>query len=101
VAKTCGFTNNQVAPGIVSSNIGDAGASTVLLGLAAILEKVKADERIIVVSYGSGAGSDAASFRIKQTVKKRKNESTLRDYLINKEYIDFLSYLKIKKMINT
>jgi len=101
VAKTCGFTNDQVTPGIVSSNIGDAGASTVLIGLAAILEKVKADERIIVVSYGSGAGSDAASFRIKQTVKKRKNESTLRDYLINKKYIDFLSYLKIKKMINT
>lgn len=101
VAKMCGFTNDQVAPGIVASNIGDAGVSTVLIGLAAILEKVKAGERIFVVSYGSGAGSDAASFLIKHAVRKRKEETMLREYLINKEYIDFISYLKIKRMINT
>lgn len=98
----CGFTDTQVAPGIVASKIGDSGASSVLIGLIAILEKARPGERAFVASYGSGAGSDAISFLIKDMAeRKRGGTPVLEEYLADKEYLDFVSYLKIRRMIST
>jgi len=101
IAKMCNLIDAKIAPGIVASKIGDAGVGTVLIGLAAILEKAKTGERIFVASYGSGAGSDAISFLIKNAAEEKKRDvPTIEEYLADKEYLDFISYLKIKRMIS-
>jgi len=40
-----------------------SGSSPV--GLAAVLDVAKPDERVLIVSYGSGAGSDNLEIRIR------------------------------------
>ena len=96
VAAKLGFQEPQLAAGMVAVNLGDLGAASAPLGLAAALEASKPGDRILVVSYGSGAGSDALSFRV---VSDRKPALTVSKESARKEYIDYVQYLKLKGAI--
>jgi hydroxymethylglutaryl-CoA synthase len=76
-----------------------SGASPV--GLAAVLDTAKPNERILVTSYGSGAGSDAYSFiTTNQLLDKRKNQKmTVRSQAENPflEYVDYNTYRRLKR----
>lgn len=61
-AKKLGFTGAQMEAGFVVPTIGNTYAACSLLGLAEVLQIAKRDQRILLVSYGSGAGSDAFIF---------------------------------------
>jgi hydroxymethylglutaryl-CoA synthase len=61
-AKRLGFTQEQMALGFIVPHIGNTYAACTPLGLTYVLEAAKKDETILVVSYGSGAGSDAFLF---------------------------------------
>lgn len=87
------FNESQLASGLVSTNMGDLGAASTAVGLAAALDAAKVGDRIMVVSYGSGAGSDAISLRV---VSDRKPSPGFRQQLERKEYIDYIQYLKVK-----
>lgn len=54
-----GFTKQQYEAGFVVESIGNTYSACSPLGLSFVLEEAKKDQRILVVSYGSGAGSDA------------------------------------------
>ena len=95
-AGKLGFQDPQLAAGMVSVNLGDLGAASTPMGLAAALEASKVGDRILVVSYGSGAGSDALSFKV---VSDRKPAFTVSKELARKEYVDYVQYLKIKGAI--
>lgn len=58
VAKEVGFRPRQVRPGLVAGRIGNAYASATLLSLCAVLDRADPGDRILMVSFGSGAGSD-------------------------------------------
>lgn len=58
-AKRLGFSKEQMATGFIVPMIGNTYSACSPLGLTFVLEKAKKDERILLVSYGSGAGSDA------------------------------------------
>ena len=60
-AKRLGFTREQIAPGLLANDIGNTYAGSSLLGLTAILDAAVPGDRVLLVSYGSGAGSDAFS----------------------------------------
>jgi hydroxymethylglutaryl-CoA synthase len=96
VAGKLGFQDPQLVAGLVSVNLGDLGAASTPMGLAAALEASKAGDRIFVVSYGSGAGSDALSFHV---VSDRKPAFTVSKEAARKEYIDYVQYLKLKGAI--
>lgn len=96
VAAKLGFQEPQLAAGLVSVNLGDLGAASTPMGLAAALEASKVGDRILVVSYGSGAGSDALSFRV---VSDRKPAFTVSKEAARKEYVDYVQYLKLKGAI--
>lgn len=96
VAARMGFTDTQLTSGLVSRWLGDIGAASVPMGLASVLESAKVGDRIMVISYGSGAGSDALSFKV---VGERRSSPTLRSELERKEYIDYVKYLKLKGAI--
>lgn len=58
-AKKLGFTEKQLALGFIVKNIGNTYSACSPLGLSFVLEQAKKDEKILVVSYGSGSGCDA------------------------------------------
>src|SRR3972149_8577970 len=62
VAKELGFKEEQYLPSLQVTRFGNTYSGASLAGLAAILDIAKPNERILVASYGSGAGSDAYSF---------------------------------------
>lgn len=59
VARELGFEKKQLEQGLIVSRIGNTYSACSLLGLINILQKAKNNEKILLVSYGSGAGSDA------------------------------------------
>jgi hydroxymethylglutaryl-CoA synthase len=75
-----------------------SGASPV--GLAAVLDVAKPNERILVSSYGSGAGSDAYSFvATSQILDKRQRQKMTVHYQAQNpfiEYVDYATYRRLK-----
>lgn len=96
VAARMNFTDIQLADGLVSKMLGDLGAASVPVALTAVLDAAKVGDRIMVISYGSGAGSDALSFKV---VGERKAIPRFQAEADKKEYIDYVRYLKIKGAI--
>ena len=100
LGRRLGFSDLQIKKGTVVSKTGDTGACSTLIGLTAILDTAKPGERILMVSYGSGAGSDAISVLVHEGVEERRLKvPSLEDYLADKEYVDYVTYLKLRKMI--
>lgn len=65
VAKKLGFSDLQLSASLTVDTIGNPYSASCLLGLSAVLDNAKPNQKIFMVSYGSGAGSDA--FIIKTT----------------------------------
>lgn len=61
-AKKLGFTDEQMKLGFIVPHIGNTYSACSPLGLTFVLEQAKKGERILLVSYGSGSGSDAFLF---------------------------------------
>lgn len=59
VAKKVGFTDEQLRLGFIVPHIGNTYSACSPLGLTFVLEKAKKGDKILLVSYGSGSGSDA------------------------------------------
>ena len=62
VAKILGFTTEQIATGLLASDVGNVYAGSALLGLTAVLDVAQTGDRSLLVSVGSGAGLLAHSF---------------------------------------
>jgi len=68
-----------------------SGASP--LGLAAILDKAKPNQRVLVASYGSGAGSDAYSLiTTNQIGEKRLRQKFTVQYQAENKHVEHVSY---------
>ena len=81
-ARTLGFAKEKLLPGLLSPEIGNTYAGSSLMGLSALLDAAGADERILHVSFGSGAGSDAFAWRTTpRLVERRFTAPTTRDYV--------------------
>ncbi|MFH1832245.1 MAG: hydroxymethylglutaryl-CoA synthase [bacterium] len=96
VAKELGFTQDQYGPGLLATEIGNSYSASVLLGLTRILDHAKSGQRILVVSYGSGSGSDA--FIIKTTERITQVQQKVRttgDYIKQKKMLTYTGYEKM------
>lgn len=65
-AKRLGFEAAQLEAGFVVPHVGNPYSASSLLGLCKVLEVAKPGERIVMTSYGSGAGSDSFLLTMKQ-----------------------------------
>jgi len=102
VAKRLGFTTEQIKPGVVSYNIGNTYAGSSLMGLAATLDVAKPGDRILVVSFGSGAGSDAFSIIVAKGIEKKRDMAPRVWDMINSDkklYIDYALYARMRGKI--
>lgn len=97
VAKMLGFSKKQIEPGLIVPMIGNTYSASCLIGLAATLDIARPGERIFVTSFGSGAGSDAFSIRVKDKIDEiRCGVPNVRDYIGGAEYLDYAMYAKHK-----
>lgn len=66
-----------VMPYVLTSYIGDCGSASSLIPLAHIMDNANPDERILNISYGSGAGSDIISFVTTKEIESRRPQKDL------------------------
>ncbi|MBI5347230.1 MAG: hydroxymethylglutaryl-CoA synthase [Candidatus Aenigmarchaeota archaeon] len=102
VAKMLGFEMKQLEDSLVVKKIGNTYSGSSLLGLSSVLDKAKPDQRILITSYGSGAGSDSFIMETTDLIEEIQNRAPKTDSYIdakNKEYIDYGTYVKIRKKL--
>jgi hydroxymethylglutaryl-CoA synthase len=95
VAKSLGFGKEQIAPGLLVNEIGNTYAGAALIGLTAILDIAQPGDRILMVSFGSGAGSDAFEITVTDAIPERRDLALhTRDYISRRTEIDYATYAR-------
>jgi hydroxymethylglutaryl-CoA synthase len=97
-AERLGFTGEQLAAGFLVREMGNSYSGSSPTGLAAALDAAHAGERIMMVSYGSGAGSDGFILRTTGALAEAKTRAPLvRDLLSQKKiYLNYGEYAKYR-----
>jgi hydroxymethylglutaryl-CoA synthase len=100
-AKLLGFTEEQVKTGLLTPKIGNTYSGAVPLGLSAVLDEAKSGDRIFVVSYGSGAGSDGFDITVTDAIEQfdRAAAPTVKEILSNVKMLDYGTYAKFRGKI--
>jgi hydroxymethylglutaryl-CoA synthase len=100
-ALKLGFTKEQILPGWLSPRLGNTYSGASPLGLSATLDVAKPGDKILMVSYGSGSGSDGFVFEVTDKIDEVRNLAPLTtDYLDkNQLYLDYGTYAKYRGKI--
>jgi hydroxymethylglutaryl-CoA synthase len=92
-----GFTPEQIKTGLLVPVIGNTYAGSSLIGLTAILDEAKPGDRVFMVSFGSGAGSDAFSIRVTdKIVEARDRAPRTQDYISRRKVVDYATYVRFR-----
>jgi hydroxymethylglutaryl-CoA synthase len=95
LGKRMGFEETKTAPNMITAKLGDLGAASSLLVLSKLLESSTFKQRLLLCSYGAGAGADAISVVVDAEMKPVAGLG-FDDYQARKEYTDYLTYLKLR-----
>jgi hydroxymethylglutaryl-CoA synthase len=96
-AQILGFTAEQLKTGLLCPVIGNTYAGSSLIGLTAILDEAEPGDRILMVSFGSGAGSDAFSIRVTDRIGEvRDRAPKTQDYIGRRKMIDYATYVRFR-----
>lgn len=100
VAKDEGFSREQIEPGLVVKYIGNLYSGSCPTALAAVLDIAKPGDKILMTSYGSGAGSDAYLFTVTDEIERRREKLiTVKEQIENphRQYVDYSTYRRWKE----
>ncbi len=101
IAKRLGFSKDALTHGLLAPNVGNTYSAATLLGLTAVLDNAQPDQRILVVSYGSGSGSDALLLRTTEhLIPRRARAPITADYIARKEYVTYQQYRRIMEIVH-
>ena len=100
-ALELGFTKEQYTQGLLSPTLGNTYSGSSPMGLTAILDVAKGGDRIFMVSYGSGAGSDGFVWRATDRLAEVQSLAPkTRDQLEHDPiYVDYGVYAKYRGKI--
>jgi hydroxymethylglutaryl-CoA synthase len=97
VATMLGFAPEQIEPGLLVSVIGNTYAGAALIGLTATLDIAQPGDRILLVSFGSGAGSDAIDILVTEKLPERRELAhKTQDYIDRRTEIDYATYARYR-----
>jgi hydroxymethylglutaryl-CoA synthase len=100
IGKELGFTNEQLAPGLLAPRIGNTYAGASLVGNTAVFDIAEPGDRVLMVSYGSGAGSDAFAFRMTDTILERRGLALSTEaYIARRKEIDYATYVRYRRKL--
>lgn len=97
-----GFKPAQWKVGLLVAEIGNTYAGSALIGLSAVLDVAQPGERILVVSYGSGAGADAFDLQATDRIVDAQTRApATRDYVRRRVPIDYAQYVRMRRKLAT
>jgi hydroxymethylglutaryl-CoA synthase len=97
VAAQLGFSKEQIIPGLLVPVIGNTYAGAAMIGLTATLDVARPGDHILVVSFGSGAGSDAFSITVTEAIEARRDLAPCTaDYISRRTEIDYATYARLR-----
>jgi hydroxymethylglutaryl-CoA synthase len=97
VARSLGFSSEQFAPGLLVPVIGNTYSGAAIIGLTAILDVAEPGDRILVVSFGSGAGSDVLGVVVTDEIKPRQDLAPkTQQYIARRTEIDYATYARMR-----
>ena len=101
VGKQLGFSEPQMRYGLVTPDIGNTYSAAALIGLSNVLDHAGPGEKILVVGYGSGAGSDAFDLETTDALASfEKGYGRPVDfYLEHGDEITYATYAKVRGKI--
>lgn len=96
-AGMLGFSMEQIEPGLLVPVIGNTYAGAAMIGLTGILDIAQPGERILMVSFGSGAGSDAFDIQVTDQISERRERAMkTQEYIARRTEIDYASYVRYR-----
>jgi hydroxymethylglutaryl-CoA synthase len=100
-AKILGFKPEQTRAGLLCPMVGNAYAGSSMLGLTSILDQAQPGERVLLVSFGSGAGSDAFQLRVTEKIEERRDRAPYTHvYVARRKEIDYGTYVRYRKKLH-
>ncbi len=99
-AAELGFTRDQVMPGLLVNRIGNTYAGAALIGMSNVLDNAKPGDRILLVSFGSGAGSDAFAWQVTDKLLERRDLAKRTAwYIQRRDLIDYATYARFRNKL--
>jgi hydroxymethylglutaryl-CoA synthase len=101
VGKMLGFQREQIEQGWLVPKLGNTYSGSSPMGLTAILDVAKPGDKIFMVSYGSGAGSDGFVFECTDRLPEVQNLAEHTRWLLDHEpiYLEYGAYAKFRGKI--
>lgn len=99
--KLLGFKSEQLKHGLLVDAIGNTYAGSSLLGLTSALDAARPGDHILVVSFGSGAGSDAFSLVVTEAIDARRSRARLTSqYIARRQEVDYATYVRFRRKLH-
>ncbi len=101
IGKRLGFKREQIEPGWIVPLMGNTYSGSSPTGFSAVLDVAQPNDLIFLVSFGSGAGSDAFVFKVTERLNEvRDKAEKLKDMLENNRiYLTYGEYAKHRHKI--
>lgn len=100
MAAMLGFEKEQWVTGLLSPIVGNTYAGASLLGLTAVLDIAQSGHKILCVSFGSGAGSDAFSIQVNDKITEKQHLAlTTQEYINRRIEIDYATYVRYRQKL--
>lgn len=100
LAKKLGIPKDKVEPGLMTPVIGNTYSGATMIGLANVLDQASPGDRILVTSFGSGAGSDAFDITVTDEIEKVRERGEKVSYFVNrKKYLSYGEYVKHRRKL--
>jgi len=99
VAKKLGFTMDQIKPGLVVALVGNTYSGSSLLGLASTLDVAEPGDKILLASFGSGAGSDSMVFEVTDLVEERRMKPPVSELISRMVPGDYATYAMFRDIL--
>ena len=99
--KMAGFRREQLEAGWLSPWLGNTYSGASPIGLTAILDEAKPGDRILMVSYGSGAGSDGFVWAVTDRIDQVRGAAPHTRHQLDNEkvYVSYGTYAKLRGKI--